>query len=363
MKNISGAVAVAAMVALVVVSVLILSGCEPERVVIDTDTADAAGFDGYHVGYSWAGESRGTAFEDAGAYIETILLLDEDANILDARMRYFQRVDGFWTTRQAGNAQVRVDFSVDPTPATLGSEYQPGDSMFSIYTVNPMSLYAVAVDQDGTVAAAIVEPLTRYQFEMKFPPGFNFGRRINALTIENGLSIPTTRTSGGAFMAPESWDEIASDNIFGFHFYSHVLNEMGVFANMGGNTTIRQFVEAMGVEFSDDRPLPKEPAYGYFGLGGWAGNYDAIARYLVGRNSRDLTSLVDWSPDRLRNAINDQNQFGVDVPSGATRTVQNSSVDGIAGATVRMSRESTSYQRALVDAGIITEDDVIIGRF
>ncbi|TVR66580.1 MAG: hypothetical protein EA427_15965 [Spirochaetaceae bacterium] len=350
----------------VLLLVVLATGCEPERIVIDTGAAEgagAAGYAGYHVGYSWAGEARDVALEDANSYIETILRLDEDANILEARMRYFQRVDGFWSTRQAGNAQVQVDFSVNPTAGTLGSEYVRGDSMFSIYTVNPMSLYAVAVDGDGTVAAAIVEPLTRYQFEMKFPPGFDFGARVNTLTINSGLSIPTTRTSGGAFLAPDSWDAIAGDHLFNFHFYSHVLYEQGVFAGIGGNSTIRQLLEAMGVEFSDGRPVRKAPSYGYFGLGGWEGNYNAIARYLVGRNARDLTSLVDWSPERRQNAINERNQFGVDVPSGATRTVQNSSVDGIAGATVRMSRESTSYQRALVDAGIIEEEDVIIGRF
>ena len=118
----------------------------------------------------------------------------------------------------------------------------------------------------------------------------------------------------------------------------------------------------MGVEFSGDQPVATTAKYGYFGIGGWAGNYNEIARYLRGKNARTVTSLVDWFPERYQNAINDQNQFGVDVPTGATRTVQNST-DGISGATVRMSRESTSYQRALVNAGILSESDVIIGRF
>ncbi len=50
------------------------------------------------------------------------------------------------------------------------------------------------------------------------------------------------------------------------------------------------------------------------------------------------------------------------MAAGATKTAQDS-LDGIAGATVRMSRESTSFQRALVAAGILTEEDVIKGRF
>ncbi|TVR65297.1 MAG: hypothetical protein EA426_00090 [Spirochaetaceae bacterium] len=343
----------------ILASLAVLVACEPERIVIESGPA---GFAGYHVGYSWSGEARGTAFEDAGAYIETILKLDEDANILSAQMRYWQRADGFWTTRQSGNALVSVDFLVDPTWATLGSEYRPGDSMFSIYTVNRMSFYAVAVHQNGTAAVTIVEPLTRYQFEMKFPPGFDYRTQLNELTIGSGIVVPTVRTSGGAFLAPASWDELADRHLFNFHDYSHVLTDRGVFEGIGGNSSVRNLMQAMGVEFDGDRPVATSPKYGYTGIGGWKGNYDAIAEHLVGRNARTVTSLVDWSIDRFGNAVNDQNVFGVDVPTGATRTAQDS-LDGISGATVRMSRESTSYQRALVDAGILSESDVIIGRF
>ncbi|TVQ98722.1 MAG: hypothetical protein EA403_13840 [Spirochaetaceae bacterium] len=348
-----------AVVVALIAGILALVACEPERVVIESGPA---GYDGYHVGYSWAGEAGGTAFADADAYIETILKLDEDANILEARMRYFQRVDGFWTTRQAGNARVAVDFSVTPTMATLGSDYRAGNSMFSIYTVNRMSLYAVAVHGDGTAAVAVVEPMTRYQFEMKFPPGFDYRAQMSELTLGSGLVVPTERTSGGAWLAPESWDELGNRHLFALGRYSNVLSDSGVFSGISGSSTVRNFLQAMGVEFSGDRPVATSPKYGYFGIGGWAGNYNAIARYLTGRNARTVTSLVDWFPDRYRDAINDQNQFGIDVPTGATRTVQNST-DGISGATVRMSRESTSYQRALVNAGILSESDVIIGRF
>ena len=345
---------------LLVIGVVVLTvGCEPERVVIESGPG---GFAGFHVGYSWSGEAGGTAFEDAGSFIETILELDEDANIVSARMRYWQRFGGYWTTRQSANALVSVDFSVDPTPATIGSDYRPGASMFSIYAVGVMSLYAVAVDSDGTAAVTLVEPMTRYRFEMKLPPGFDYRTQMDELTIGSGLVVPTVRTAGGAWLVPGSWDEVADRHLFDLDRYSNVLNDHGVFASIDGSSSVRNFMQAMGVEFDGDRPVATAPRYGYFGLGGWVGNYDAIARYLTGRNARTVTSLVDWSIGRYQNAINDNNQFGVDVPSGATRTVQDST-DGISGATVRMSRESASYQRALVNAGILSESDVVIGRF
>ncbi|TVQ26734.1 MAG: hypothetical protein EA383_04565 [Spirochaetaceae bacterium] len=344
---------------LVLVAVFLFSSCEPERVVIESGTA---GFDGHHVGYSWAGEANGVPFEESGAFIETILELDEDANILTARVRYWQLVDGYWTTRQSGNAHVTVDFSRTPTPATVGTNYQAGQSMFSIYTANQMSFWAVAVADDGTVAATIVEPLTRYRFEMKFPGDFDFRTEMSELTLGSGLVVPTVRTAGGAWLTPGSWEDLENRHLFELHRYSYVMNDTGVFSEVDGRSSVRAFLQAMGVEFAGDTPISMDPEYGYFGIGGWRGNYEQIERYLVGRNARSVDSLVDWVPDRFNSAINEQNQFGVDVPTGATRTVQNS-VDGIAGATVRMSRESTSYQRALVDAGILNESDVIIGRF
>jgi hypothetical protein len=342
-----------------VVIFLGLTSCEPERVTIQSGVA---GFDGYHVGYSWAGEARGTAFEDAGAYIETILKLDEDANILDARMRYFQRSQGYWTTRQSGQASVSVNFSVEPTLATIGNDSVPGDSMFSIFTVNLMSLWAAAVDEDGTVAVTVVEPLTRYRFEMKFPAGFDFRTTMSEVNINSGLLVPVQRTAGGNFIVPETWEDLGNVSIFDFHRYSHVLNDHGIWAGLDGSSTVRAFLQGMGITFAGDAPEAMPVAHGFFGIGGWEGNYDRIAAALIGQNARSNTSLIDWSQERFSVSINEDNFFGVDVPSGATRTVQNS-FDGISGATVRMSRESTSYQRALVDAGIISESDVIVGRF
>lgn len=131
---------------------------------------------------------------------------------------------------------------------------------------------------------------------------------------------------------------------------------------MDNETPIMDFPEAAGVAFDDGAAAPMDAEHGFFGLGGWYGNYEALRDNLIGESALEKTSIVDWSVERYGDGVNEDNQFGVDEVSGATRTVQNS-IDGISGATVRISRESTSYQRALVDAGVLEEDEVIIGRF
>lgn len=278
-------------------------------------------------------------------------------------MWFWVQKDGYWTTRQSGNALVEVDFSADPEPAVPGADYEPGSSMFTVYTADMMSFYATAVDEDGTVAVAMVDPITRYQLEMKLPAGFDFSRRVGEFVIGPDGMVPTIRTSGSGFVKPDDWSEVAERTIFSVHDeYSHVVNDHGELAGVDEESTVRELVEALGVSFEEEQPVPVGPTYGYFGLGGWKGNYEAIADYLTGRDATDLTSLVNWSVDKFAASVNESNEFGVDVGSAATKTAQ-WSTDGIAGATVRMSRESTSYQRALADAGIIDEDEVIIGRF
>jgi hypothetical protein len=343
--------------ALIVVTMLILVGCSTSEPA-DSDTSLA----GRYVGYSWRGEAKGVTFEDADQYIETTLILDENGIITDAKMLFWVLKDGFWTTRQSGNAHVEIDFSVDPTPAVPGDSYRVGDSMFKVFTADMMSFYALAVDQDSTVAVALVEPVSRYQFEMKFTPGYDFSTLVSELTIGNGMVVPTVRTSGFGLVKPADWDSLADKNFLNLHHWSHVVNDVGVLAGITGDSSVQAFLEALGVEFVDNKPQAMAVDYGYFGLGGWAGNYNAIERSLIGQDATQMTSLVDWSIERYAGAVNASNIFGVDVQSGATKTVQNS-VDGISGATVRISRESTSFQRALLDADIISEEDVIIGRF
>jgi hypothetical protein len=325
-------------------------------------THEQRSLEGRYVGYSWRGEVNGTPFADSDQYIETILELDESGIIKDVKMRFFVKKDGFWIMRQSGNAYVDIDFSIDPQPAVPGDDYTPGESMFAIYTADMMSFYAVAVDPSGVAAVAVVDPITRYQFEMKFDPDFDYNMPMSRMTIGSGRMVPTIRTSTGAFTSPTDWETFADNTLFNLSRWSHVVNDYGILRGITHSSSVGQFLAALGVQFDGERPQPMPVRYGYFGMGGWDGNYRAIEASLRGQNAKEKTSLIDWSIPRYQRSVNEQNQFGVDVQTGATRTVQNTT-DGISGATVRMSRESTSYQRALVDAGILDEADVIVGRF
>jgi hypothetical protein len=338
---------------------MLLTACAP---VTDTTGTGGTSLEGHYVGYSWQGEVDGVELAEANQYIETILELDEDGIITDAKMRFFVQKDGFWITRQSGNAFVSVDFAVVPTQATPGENYAPGDSMFTIYTADAMSFYAVAVSPENVTAVALVCPVTRYQYEIRLTAGTDFTMPMNGVTIGSGMLVPTVRTSGSGLLRPDDWDPLAEKNMFNIDRWSHVVNDKGIFEGIDEASSLMDFLKAMGVEFIGGIPQPLDVKYGYFGLGGWKGNYLAIEEFLIGKNATELTSLIDWTLPYYAGAINDENQFGIDVTSGATGTAQNS-IDGISGATVRMSREGTSYQRALVDAGIITEEEVILGRF
>jgi hypothetical protein len=225
-----------------------------------------------------------------------------------------------------------------------------------------MSFYAIAVDENGTVAGVMVDPITRYQFEFKLPAEFDFSAPVSSLTIGSGLIVPTVRTSTAGLVKPESWDGLSDKHFFNISAFSHVVKDDGVLQGVSGTTTVQAMLEKLGVIFASGVPQEKAISYGFFGKGGWSGNYAAIKQFLVGKNALEVLSLVDWTNGRYAPAINAQNQFGIDVPAGATKTAQDS-YDTIAGATVRMSRESESYQKALVEAGILTLDQVIIGRF
>ena len=329
---------------------------EPESEVVD--------YAGTYIGYSWNGESKGTMFSDATQKVQTILTLDSEGEIMEAKMLFWKQSGSFWYTRQDGTARVSVDLGITPKPVTLAEEYKIGTSMFTIDTHDKMSFYAAKVDIDGTAGLLLVEPISRYQFEIKLPTNYDYSTLLKDIKIDGteGGFIPTERASSKGLQRPKALEEFSGKHIFNIESYFPVMTERGVFKGLSGNSTVQEMFEATGITFADGMPMESELITGFHSLGGWAGNYEAVEKFLVGKNAMEVTSLVDWSVERWSGAVNEDNYFGVDVASGATKTAQNSS-DTITGATVRMSRESTSYQRALVNAGIIEESEVIKGRF
>ncbi len=342
-------------------------GWEGEVVVGD---AIEENFEGTYVGYSWMDEVEGVELDEAERKIETILTLNEDGIIEDVDIRYWQKYDGYWGTRNDDSADIWVNFAEEPTTAGFNEEgeYELGNSMFKISTNSLKSLWAVAVDNDGTVAAVMHDPWYRFMHEMKFEADFDFENATvgEDLTLGGDNFHPNWRAARDEEV---DWEgDYGDDTIFDFIYWNHVMTARGTFEGMGSDTSVKELLEAMGVEFEDGEPVPMDVNYGYDSRGGWSGNYEAIAEYLIGRDATEVSNL--YNPDDvltgqsmpLSESINEDNEFGVDVPTGATRNVQDS-FDTVSGATVRVSREATSYQRALVEAGILDEDEVILGRF
>jgi len=353
--------------AFTLVAALTACGTETIEVPVEVEKiveVEVESLAGTYVGYSWKGESKGTTLEEASQKIQTILTINEEGVITDASMLFFKLSQGSWYTRQDSTARVSANLDVNPVAATPGSDYSKGTSMFTVDTHDMMSLYAVTVEEDGSAAFMIVEPVTRYLYEIKLPAGYDFSTVVADVTVDGteGGFIPTVRTSGSGLMKPASWTELEGNNIFNISYFDHVMVDAGPFEGLSQNSTMQELLEAAGVTFNAGTPEAKDVTFGRHSLGGWQGNYETIENFLIGKNVSEITSLVDWSTDKWANAVNEDNFFGVDVPTGATKTAQDSN-DGIAGATVRMSRESTSFQRALVEAGIISEEDVIKGRF
>jgi len=347
--------------------VFTLSACTTDPEIVEVEKRVEVLVDtlaGTYVGHSWEGESSGVLLEDANQKIETILTLDEDGMITDASILFWKLSDNSWYTRQDGTARIDSDLMIDPVAATPGAEYSIGTSMFDVDTHDKMSLYSVVVGTDGTVGLLVVEPVTRYQFEIKLAHGYDFDTMVSEITVDgtNGGFIPTVRTSSSGLVKPAAWSELSGKNLFSISYFDHVMTDSGVFEGLTPSSSMKELLESIGVTFTGMVPNEMDLSYGRHSMGGWQGNYDAIAKFLIGKDANDVTSLIDWSVERWGGAINEDNYFGIDVPAGATKTAQDSA-DTIAGATVRMSRESTSFQRALVAAGIISEEDVIKGRF
>ncbi|PKK99492.1 MAG: hypothetical protein CVV57_00100 [Tenericutes bacterium HGW-Tenericutes-2] len=334
-------------------AVLFLVACAKEEVV---------DYSGVYEGYSWNGEASGVLFEEATQYIKTTLYIAKDGTIVDAAMDFQILSNGVWKSRLVTEATAEINYAVDPVAATPGANYQAGTSMFTVTTGDFMSFYAIGVSAEGTVALLMVDPITRYQYEIKLPSTFDFSQNVSVLTIGSGLLVPTRRTSGGALINPTDWATLAEKHFFNMSYWSHVVTDTGILEGISSSSSVQLMLEKFGVTFTSGVPQEMTAKTGFTGLGGWAGNYGAIRSYLIGKNALEVLSLVDWSDEKYEGSINDKNQFGVDVAAGATRTAQNS-IDTYAGATVRLSRESESYQKALVAAGILKIEDVIIGRF
>jgi len=327
-----------------------------------SETIDEPDYSGVFVGYAWAGERTGVTFEDSTQRIVTTLYVAKTGEIVDAGVDFVILRNGVWESRLGQEAEVAIDYTATPSIATPGASYQAGTSMFNYTSADRMSFYALGVSETGVVALLMVDPITRYQFEFKLDETFDFSRPVSDLTIENGFMIPTVRTAGGAYINVSDFDTIKDKNFFNMSFWSHVTADTGVLEGITQTSTVKTMLEKFGVTFDGALPEAMDPTHGFLGIGGWAGNYGAIRGYLIGKNILEMQSLVDWSLEIYEGSINEDNYFGFDVAAGATTTAQNS-IDGIAGATVRMSRESTSFQRALVAAGVLEESGVIIGRF
>ncbi len=336
--------------------------------VVSTVACDNTDYSGTFTGVSWKGESKGVALEDAVQKIVTEITLDKKGIITDMKMDFLKLKDDKWIKRNNPEATVTFDTSVAPTPATIGEKVESGQSMFTIGTNDKMSLYLVGVDESGTVAYGIVDPITRYLMEVKFDGDFDFSKKFVDLKI-NEAFVPTVLTSTSGLMKPKNLNELDGFSVLNISEYSHVINLRGVYADLTEETTVEEFLELSGVTFVDGQPQALEASYGFHSAGGWDGNYKSIAKYMIGKEATELTGLTDYSGtnhegEEYSIGINEDNFFGIntDVVSGATKTIQKS-YDTVSGATVRISRENTSFQRALVEAGIITEEDVIKGRF
>ncbi len=328
-------------------------------------------YSGVYRGFSWRGEQKGVVLEDASQLVETILTLDKDAIITDFEMNFIKVGDDYSTLyRNDPSATVEINYDVTPTLSILGDDYSKGDSMFNIETNDMMSFFAVGVNDNNTVAFAFVDPITRFMFESKFDDGFDFSQTVSSLTVDNNF-IPTVRTSSSGLIKPASWDELKRIPFLNFDDFSYVIAKRGTFENLTNDSTIEEFLTMAGVSFENGTPISMEPTYGFHSVGGWAGNYDAIKDNLIGFDAKTIFSLADFNDYSygeyyvpLSASIDENNFFGYnsDTVVGATRSIQNS-YDTFTGATVRLSRENASFQRALVDAGLLDESDVIKARF
>lgn len=315
-------------------------------------------------GYAWNGEKNGVKVEDANTKIEAILTLDNKGIIVDSEFNYLVKQGNNWVKRNDNTVKnLKVDFNKTPKNITPGKD--DGVSMFSYEILSPLGLYGVSVSAKNEVAFFFLEPNTRYQFEIKLPANFNYNTQIKDITLKSGLVFATRYNSGG-YLSPKSLSEIEGYSVFALNQFSYTIFKRSVFDGLSSTSTVKDLLTRAGVQFDGNKPKQMAVAYGFTGNGGWYGNYKAISTYLKGKDANKLKTLIDWnktsyvSKKKFKDGVDKDNFFG--GVTGATRSIQDS-YNGISGATVRMSRENEAYQRALVEAKLLKESEVIKGRF
>lgn len=339
-------------------ALFVFAGCS------DKEEENTTDYSGTYTGYSWKDEVKGVTLDEAQQKIESIMTLDKDGIITDFDLNFLVLSDDIWVNRDDVAIEATVDFSVTPVAATPGKDaYAAGTSMFDISTADMMDVAVFATDADGNIAIALVCPSTRYIFEAKLDSSY-LDTPMKDLKIGTEL-IPTIRTSSGGMIKPESWDELNGKSFFEISDFQYVVNKRGPLEGTSEDSTVAEMLEAAGAKADAESTVSL-----FYGAGGWAGNYEAIAKSLIGQDAKNLNGITDFSGQTYytkksyEDSINEDNFFGVntDTVSTATKSIQQS-YDTISGATVRISRENTAIMRSLVEAGFIKEEDVIKGRF
>jgi len=240
---------------------------------------------GTYTGYAWRGESKGVLLKDATGYIVCKISLDDNGVIKAARLNVLTMHGDRWVERSNPESMVTIDYDVTPTAVILGEKNVNGVSMFRILTTDKMGFYAASVNEKGIGALTIVDAVLRYQFEFKFPAGFDYSAKFGTLTIGD-KTIPTTATEDGLVKVSD-WNAFKGKTILNVNMFNHVITKYGIFKGLSGNSTIREFMERTGIKFDAiGHPLPASPVWGFHSMGGWYGNYTAIADYLIGKNAK-----------------------------------------------------------------------------
>ncbi len=282
---------------------------------------------------SYKGIYHGVSYRDEATRrdrVEVVMELDKDSTILSVDFNFFN-----------GNDRLR---DTDYISAEFVPETDAATSAFDIDANDMMSTWAA--HYDGTsFHVAIMSAWHRIMVETTFDLT-DATAKIDTLTwtgnsthygsLKNGatagdVAVFTTPTEGQiSHPFVERWS---------------VASRQGIFKDMNGNTTVEALAKAL---FGGTLPTEEKTEAGFHSNGGWAGNYLAMSEYLKGKKASEYTSLT--------HGIEVPGKSEDDIKTASTNIIDSSNM--IAGATMRTSRENQAYQKALVAAGILKEDDV-----